>query len=355
MASGILQVVTDTDRRGAQVFGVELGRALSARGHDVRTLALAPGAAGGLDLPTLGATAMAPATLRALRKAVREAGVVVAHGSTTLPACALATAGTGVPLVYRSIGDPRFWAASAARRLRVRLYYRRVARVVALWAGSARAIAGWFHVDPGRVTVIPNGVAAERWPLVDAQRRAAARGVLGLPAGAPVVACIGALSPEKRADRALRAVAGVEGAHLVLAGDGAERAALQALADRLLPGRAHLLGSVPDPAGVVAAADLVVLTSASEGMPAVLIEAGMSGVAAVATTVGAVAEVVVHDRTGLLVPPDDDDALRAALVAGLERAPALGAAARAHCLAHFELEVVAEAWSRVLTETGAPA
>ncbi|MFN2200024.1 MAG: glycosyltransferase, partial [Caldilineaceae bacterium] len=61
------------------------------------------------------------------------------------------------------------------------------------------------------------------------------------------------------------------------------------------------------------AADLFVLTSDSEGMPGVLLEAGFAGLPAVATDVGGGGECVLHGQTGILVPPQDADALKQAL------------------------------------------
>src|SRR4249919_2766244 len=78
-ASVVLQVISSTDRRGAEIFGVDLGDALHRRGRSVRTMALAPGRTAGLEVPTLGPSRFAPRTLRALRSAA--ATLVVAHGS----------------------------------------------------------------------------------------------------------------------------------------------------------------------------------------------------------------------------------------------------------------------------------
>ncbi|MFI5048152.1 MAG: hypothetical protein ACHQIG_13885, partial [Acidimicrobiia bacterium] len=132
----VLQVVTDTDRRGAQVFATDLHAALARQGRDVRTVALAPGKVGGLVLPVLGERRRSVATLRALRHEVASAAVVVGHGSTTLPLGAIATVGTGTPFVYRQISDSVFWAPSGLRRLRVQAAMRRCAALVALWPGA---------------------------------------------------------------------------------------------------------------------------------------------------------------------------------------------------------------------------
>jgi glycosyltransferase involved in cell wall biosynthesis len=81
----------------------------------------------------------------------------------------------------------------------------------------------------------------------------------------------------------------------------------------------------------------------------VLIEAGLAGVPAVATDVGFVAEVVVHDETGLLVPSADPALVRDALVEACASAPRLGAAARRRCLARFDLAEIGARWDELLS------
>lgn len=347
----LLQVVTSTDRRGAEVFGAQLGEALAARGWDTRTVALAPGRSGSrLDLAVLGDRALGPSALAALRRA--SAGrLVVAHGSTTLPACALATPGVA-PFVYRNIGDPGHWAASRPRRARVGLLLRRARAVVALSERTAAVLAGGFGVRPERLAVIPNGVPSAAFPPADAAGRAAARAAIGVDPAAPLVVYLGALSAEKDVGAAVEAVGRLDGASLVVAGDGPDRARLERLAAQRAPGRVRFLGAVESSSAVLAAADVVVLPSRTEGLPGVLIEAAFTGVPAVATRVGAVDEVVVDGSTGVLVDPGDGPGLAAALEAVLADPVPMGARARAHCLARFDLDVVAAAWDRLLRRVG---
>ena len=102
-----LFVVSSTNRRGAEIQAMTIATGLATRGFDIRTAALTAGTHGDqLDVPTLGPTARSLPTLRALRRGAHDVDVVVAYGSSTLPACALALFGTGVPFVYRNIGDP---------------------------------------------------------------------------------------------------------------------------------------------------------------------------------------------------------------------------------------------------------
>ncbi len=351
-AGRVLHVVTSTQRRGAETFAVDLAAALGARGVASDVVALAAGSGDTLDVDTLGPSALGPATLRALRRRSAGATAVVAHGSRTLPACAVALAGRRTPVVYRSIGDPAAWAGGGVRRLRTRLLLRRMAGVTALWPAAADAVHTLYGVPRDRLHVLPNGVPAERCPVPDPAARHAARDRLGLPAAVPVVAVIGALSPEKRVADAVDAVAAVEGAHLLVAGDGPERHALEQRAAQALGDRAHFAGVLPGPAEALAAADVVVSCSGTEGMPGVLIEAGLSGRPAVATDVGGVAQIVRDGETGLLVAPGDVAGLTAALARALPERDRLGASARAHCLATFEIGPVADGWAALLRALG---
>ncbi len=81
---------------------------------------------------------------------------------------------------------------------------------------------------------------------------------------------------------------------------------------------AQLLGELDDIPCLLAAADALVLPSKSEGLPLVVMEAMAASTPVVATAVGGVPELVEHDRTGLLVPAEDDAALAAALGRVLE-------------------------------------
>jgi glycosyltransferase involved in cell wall biosynthesis len=172
--------------------------------------------------------------------------------------------------------------------------------------------------------------------------RDAARAALGLPPDTQVVAFVGRLTAVKRPDRflaAARTVAAVRpSTAFVLAGDGELRAEVAAAAADV-PADVHLLGWRRDVDVVLAAADLVVLTSDNEGMPLTLIEAAMSGRACVTTDVGSAAEVVLDGSTGRVVAADAD-AVAAAVVELLDdpaRLTALGAAARTHARERFGL------------------
>jgi glycosyltransferase involved in cell wall biosynthesis len=194
MSGPVLQVISSTARRGAEIFALDLAAGLRARGRVVETVALTVSPhANRLDVPVLGERTLGVSTLRALRRRIATATAVISYGSRSLPACAIASLGTGTPFVYRSIGDVVSYAGSVTRRARVSLYLRRTTAVVALWPGAAHALTSRHGVPTDKITVIPRGVPAERFALVDAARRVEARSALGLPPDAPVALFLGAL------------------------------------------------------------------------------------------------------------------------------------------------------------------
>ena len=115
----------------------------------------------------------------------------------------------------------------------------------------------------------------------------------------------------------------------------------------------ELLGSRSDVAERMRRADVMVFCSrpAGEGMPGVLIEAGLSGVPVVATSVPGVTSIVRDGETGLVCPVEDLAAMAAA-TARLVGDPALrsvmGRAARKRCVDNFSLAAVAARWLELI-------
>ena len=155
------------------------------------------------------------------------------------------------------------------------------------------------------------------------------RNRLGLPGGDPLVAFVGRVVRVKDPETFLATAALVldEMPHttFVVAGDGDQRARMQAQARARFGDRMRFAGWVDDVATLYGAADVVLLTSRHEGTPATLIEAGAAGRPVVSTDVGGVREVVADAVTGHLAPGGDAAALASATL-GLLRDPARAAA-----------------------------
>jgi glycosyltransferase involved in cell wall biosynthesis len=196
-----------------------------------------------------------------------------------------------------------------------------------------------------QVMYLPNGIDVGRFALVSADRSSA-----GLTLGA-----VCALRPEKNLARMLRAVAALP-PHLVnrivIAGDGPERAALMATADRLgLASRVDFVGHVARPEAVLRTLDLFALTSDTEQMPLGLLEAMATGLPVVATDVGDVRAMLPRPQHPFVVARDDEGALvrsLAALAADRELARCLGTANRAQVCAHFTEDVMVRRFAHLI-------
>ena len=198
-------------------------------------------------------------------------------------------------------------------------------------ADTVRASVARELRDPGKaVTVYKGHDLAWYRDIAPAQRAA-----LGIGDDAPIVLCVSNYRPRKGLECLIEAFAGVAtDAHLVLAGQGTDSAALATLARRhgIDASRWHALGHVDDVLPLNAAAAIAVLPALKrEGLPKSVIEAMALGVAPVVSDTGGNAELVEHGVSGLVFPPGDTQALAAALQRLLqqpaERA-AFGGAAR---------------------------
>jgi glycosyltransferase involved in cell wall biosynthesis len=154
----------------------------------------------------------------------------------------------------------------------------------------------------------------------------------------PVALFAGALEDVKGVDVLLAAwpavLAAMPDARLVIAGDGTRRAHLEAMARSCDEGRSVRFAGHLAPRQLLTEIDgarVLVLPSRSEGLGRVVLEAQLRARPVVGTAVGGIPELVAHSQTGLLVPPDDAEALAAALaelLAPASQAAVLGAAGR---------------------------
>jgi glycogen(starch) synthase len=220
----------------------------------------------------------------------------------------------GLPLVVTLQGELTMDADQVfQRKRRDREMYRAIlARADAITACSSQTLREaeeFFGASLGHKSrVIYNGVRLEEF--ADATPYAWRR---------PYILAIGRQVRQKGFDTLLRAVAraGQTSHDLILAGDGPERTALQSLAGELGVGdTVHFLGAVDHQKAVAlyAGCSFFVLPSRHEPFGIVNLEAMAAGKAVVATNVGGVPELVTADQTGLLVPPENIEAMHAAMV-----------------------------------------
>ena len=231
---------------------------------------------------------------------------------------------------------------SAVHRWFKRLSSRRLAAHVAVGNGSARDVERYASLLPGSIRVIHHGVPDV--PLGDVAR----------PDAPFVVGSIGRLDAQKGLDVLVDALPSVSDASALLVGDGPEkatlldRAAAAGVADRLT-----VTGWRDDARDYLGALDVFVLPSCFEGFPQAVVEAMLAERAVVASDVGSVADAVVDGETGLLVPPDDAEALAASLRRlrdDPELRRRLGAQAREKALREFSVERMARAYEALYRE-----
>jgi glycosyltransferase involved in cell wall biosynthesis len=195
------------------------------------------------------------------------------------------------------------------------------------------------------VIVDLNGVDAERFGATPAE---AARQLLGLNGGVPIVGSVGCLAVRKDYATLLDALALLSARgrayQAALIGDGPERESLEARARTLgIAERVHFLGERADVEHLLPGLEVFVLSSREEGIPNALLEAMAAGRPAVATAVGGTPEVLEDGETGWLVPAQAPDRLAAALEQALadpdERARR-GRNARRHALEALSIDAM---------------
>ncbi len=324
-----IRIVQDVLRSGGtERQTVLLAQAFRAAGHEVGVVTFRPG---GVLAPTLapvsaialqpfdlGLNWFAPGLVRTLRR--ERADVVLlmgrmanshgAHLVAALPeAVVVGTMRTGKTL-------PRGFRRSLPK----------VAHVVANSAESARVLVERYGLAAERVSVIHNalvfppvgeaggdGVEPRRSVAAESLRRSE-----GVGGGAVVLLCVGMFRAEKNQRALIEAAArlsaiGVDW-RLWFVGEGPERAACSALAERLgLAERIRFFGFQADPRPFYAAADLAILASRAESLSNFLIEAQAHGLPVVAARATGVDECIHEGVSGTLVPADDTGAFAGAL------------------------------------------
>jgi glycosyltransferase involved in cell wall biosynthesis len=208
-----------------------------------------------------------------------------------------------------------FGPEEARRQFRRRVWLRRLALarsqvVVPSLTLQEIALKTW-RLRADQVHYVPNGVASASACATRLEAIAP-----GLPAGAVRIAWAGGLRREKNLMRLLRAFAPVkDNAVLLLIGDGPEKPAVLAEAERLALGpRLRVLGPRADVRDLLMQSDILALSSDTEQMPLVVLEAMDAGLPVAACDVGDIHHIVAPENWPYLVAPDDQ-ALAASLAA----------------------------------------
>lgn len=192
-----------------------------------------------------------------------------------------------------------------------------------------------------KLIVVRNGIDAAKYLSREDARHAFRSDASGIWAG-----MLAELHPTKRIDDAIRAIGALKEEYpalsLTVMGEGEKRTELERLVRELkLEGRVFLQGFVSDAPRLLTAFDIFLMPSRTEALAYAVLEAGHAALPVVASNVGGLPEVVEHEKTGLLVPPENPDALAEAmraLLADSERAQKYGAALKARVEREFSKE-----------------
>jgi glycosyltransferase involved in cell wall biosynthesis len=351
----LLLLVSSNRRRGAEVFGERLANGLRDRGWQVDFVALENTG----DSPTVSAVALADTVsggrldrhlvgLLRSRIARDRPAVVFANGAATLRYAVLATTGLrGKPkLAYASIGEPAFWLRHGRHRALQAALHSRVDLVLAVSAVTRDQLLELFRLRPDKVKVAHTGVPISFFEVPDKTQSDELR-----------IVFLGNLSEEKGPDVALEAVTALNRqvpARLRFVGTGPLQEVLEGQTSSLgLSSRVEFTGSVADVRPHLAWADVLVLTSQTEGFPGVVLEAAAAATPAVAFDVGGTAETIVDGVTGIVVPPGNSEELVKALKAladDRDRIRDMGEAGRTRVRTGFLLDHAVDHHDQLLAE-----
>jgi glycosyltransferase involved in cell wall biosynthesis len=294
----------------------------------------------------------------------RRARILHVHGYAAADFGRLAARRIGAALVlHEHFADPRMPAYQAWAD---RLLARYTDRAIAVSRSTRDFLVDERFVPAERVRVIWNGAPLDEFAHPPAGARESVRRELGLSPETLAIGTIGRLSVQKGQRDLLDAAAQVarefRDVRFVLVGDGDLRPELEAQAAALgLGDRVVFAGHRPDIPAVLAAIDVLCISSTYEGTPLALFEAMAAGKPIVSTAVDGCREVLADELTGLLTPPQDPDRLARALVRMRRDADLrqrLGAAAAAESGRYDIAECVRRIeslYDEVLAERGAAA
>lgn len=351
----ILLVDLETEWRGGQNQALLLLKGLRARGHAVALVGAAGSAlqerAGAAGIPVHAARgpflrARAAALLARLTQE-QNYDIVHVNEPHALTAAWLARTHRRAALVVsRRVGYP------ISRNYLAQLRWNAATRIVAISEWSAERVVR-SGIPESKIAIVYEGI--EIPARISSEQRAKARARWNIPGDAPLLGCVGVLSPDKGQEWLIRALAEVRkkfpAAKLLLAGDGPCRERLQTLAQEVGVSDAVIFaGFVSDVESVYATLDVFLLPSFFEALSNALMSAMAYAIPSIAFNLGGPAEIIEDGQSGLLVEPASAQALCVAIAKIVENstfAGELGEKGRKRIEQNFSADKMVEEMIRV--------
>jgi glycosyltransferase involved in cell wall biosynthesis len=364
----ILQVVQKPQRRGPEILAQQLNQRFRQQGHTVGTIYLYPyngdkplSLANG-DVTLEGQEThffeklpgFHPTLLRQFVDQIRQfqPEIIQVNGARTIKYGAFAKlfspSSPGWVLIYRNIDNPHYWIRDPWRRLFYRWFV--VPQMDGVIGVSEQILGNLKAMYSLKVPSVYIPYVADPTRLEPILSQEMARQQLKIAREVVVILFIGNLSEQKRPDRFVRVIHQVyqkfPNLEAWLLGDGPWRECTEKQVQAL--GLTHLMrfwGYQTQIGPHIAAADLLLVTSDSDGIPTVVQEAGFLGKPTVATQVGGMSECIVDGQTGILVDPQNEGGMAQAvlkLIQHPEQRVTMGEQARQWVQEHFTIDKVVD-------------
>jgi glycosyltransferase involved in cell wall biosynthesis len=331
----VVHVITKLDVGGAQETALALCERLDPASFDVTLLTGPEYGSGGSLLPEARRRGLGVKVIPSLRRQIspvadvralialtrilrrQRPSIVHTHSSKAGVLGRMAAVLARTPCVVHTVHG---WSFRDYQHPAVRKLYQRLERVmsrvtnrIVVVAATDKAVGLDLGIGrPDQYVLLRSGVELNVGSMGEEMREAVPWS--DPPPGAMVIGTVTRLRHPKDNLGFVRMAAILRDRHpefrFVMVGDGPDRVAIEReIATRHLESQFTLLGVRRDATSLMAAFDVFVLSSLSEGIPRVILEAMAVSVPVVATAVGGVSEVVVHGETGLLVAPGDPMAM----------------------------------------------
>lgn len=312
MTLKVVQIIQRPQLRGAEIFASQLSNELSALGHTSMLVSLFPGKD---KLPLRGK--LIELNRDPGRRFVDVAGwkrlahlinkekpdIVQANASDTLKFSVMSKAlfGWKARIVFRNANKISYFVRGPFRYWFNRFLLSRVRLVISVSEECRLDLVKTFSYDEEKTVTIPIGIDMTSSVIPSAPGRIE---------GAVTLLNVASLVPEKDHETLIRVHRKIldtnPKARLVVAGNGPQLQALTGLVDQLgTTNKVTFLGTRTDVLNLMSGADVFVLTSKAEGLPAVILEAQYARLPVVASDVGGISEVIEHGKSGWIVPAGD--------------------------------------------------